>query len=270
MPRSRRTSGRIVATISDCTATSASSTSSPAVSRPRRPRNTSRHGAAPRRRGGGRRRRPSPSECRCPSHPSLDPTGPGSGVTGRLPRRVGSRRSDGFERRYGRRASPRPCSACPACTWKQVSVATSCRSSSRRPIAPARARSCWSRLRPGMGFGSDAYLAASPKVRFADYDECWRGHRHGDPLPRRGPRLAMMRPGAVLITMLHYPTRPAPHRWSPTSGCARSRSTASSTTSGGARSSTSRPWGGTVCGSRSSRSSGCTRTSLTRAAGPCG
>lgn len=60
----------------------------------------------------------------------------------------------------------------------------------------------------GMGFGQDAYLAASPKVRFADYAEVLASDivtviRCPDEAAMRS-----MRPDALLVTMLHYPTRP--------------------------------------------------------------
>ncbi|MGZ8580874.1 MAG: hypothetical protein ACXWW9_06275 [Actinomycetota bacterium] len=59
----------------------------------------------------------------------------------------------------------------------------------------------------GMGFGSDAYIAASPKVRFADYDEVLASDIVTVIRCPDETALRSMRSGALLITMLHYPTR---------------------------------------------------------------
>ena len=60
----------------------------------------------------------------------------------------------------------------------------------------------------GMGFGVDAYLAASPKVRFADREEVLSSEIVAVIRCPDEAALRSMRPGALLITMLHYPTRP--------------------------------------------------------------
>ena len=60
----------------------------------------------------------------------------------------------------------------------------------------------------GMGVGEEAYLAASPKVRFAAYDEVLSSDVVAVIRCPAEPALRAMRPGALLVTMLHYPTRP--------------------------------------------------------------
>ncbi len=60
----------------------------------------------------------------------------------------------------------------------------------------------------GMGFGQDAYVAASPKVRFADYDEVLASDIVTVIRCPEEAALRSMRPDALLVTMLHYPTRP--------------------------------------------------------------
>jgi len=60
----------------------------------------------------------------------------------------------------------------------------------------------------GMGFGQDAYVAASPKVRFADYDEVLASDIVTVIRCPEEAALRSMRPEALLVTMLHYPTRP--------------------------------------------------------------
>jgi alanine dehydrogenase len=60
----------------------------------------------------------------------------------------------------------------------------------------------------GMGFGSDAYLSASPKVRFAGYDEVLSSDIVTVIRCPDEDALRAMRTGALLMTMLHYPTRP--------------------------------------------------------------
>lgn len=60
----------------------------------------------------------------------------------------------------------------------------------------------------GMGVREDAYLAASSKVRFADYDEVMSSDVVAVVRCPAEAALRAMRPGALLVTMLHYPTRP--------------------------------------------------------------
>lgn len=60
----------------------------------------------------------------------------------------------------------------------------------------------------GMGFGPEAYLTASSKVRFADYAEVLSSDVVTVIRCPGEAALRSMRPGALLITMLHYPTRP--------------------------------------------------------------
>jgi alanine dehydrogenase len=60
----------------------------------------------------------------------------------------------------------------------------------------------------GMGVSEDAYLAASPKVRFADYEEVLSSDAVAVIRCPGEAALRSMRTGALLITMLHYPTRP--------------------------------------------------------------
>jgi len=60
----------------------------------------------------------------------------------------------------------------------------------------------------GMGFGSDAYLSASSKVRFAGYDEVLSSDIVTVIRCPGEAALRAMRTGALLMTMLHYPTRP--------------------------------------------------------------
>ena len=60
----------------------------------------------------------------------------------------------------------------------------------------------------GMGVREDAYLAASSKVRFADYDEVMSSDVVAVVRCPAEAALRGMRPGALLVTMLHYPTRP--------------------------------------------------------------
>jgi alanine dehydrogenase len=60
----------------------------------------------------------------------------------------------------------------------------------------------------GMGFDIDAYLNPSSRVRIGDEAECYEQDLV---LILRCPdddRLRLVRPGAVLVSMLHYPTRP--------------------------------------------------------------
>lgn len=60
----------------------------------------------------------------------------------------------------------------------------------------------------GMGVREEAYLAASPKVRFAEYDEVMSSDIVAVVRCPTEQALRSMRSGALLITMLHYPTRP--------------------------------------------------------------
>jgi alanine dehydrogenase len=60
----------------------------------------------------------------------------------------------------------------------------------------------------GMGFGQDAYLAASPRVRFADYAEVLASDIVTVIRCPDEAALRSMHPDALLVTMLHYPTRP--------------------------------------------------------------
>jgi alanine dehydrogenase len=60
----------------------------------------------------------------------------------------------------------------------------------------------------GMGYASDAYLAASAKVRFAAHDEVMSSDIVAVVRCPAEASLRSMRAGAVLVTMLHYPTRP--------------------------------------------------------------
>ena len=60
----------------------------------------------------------------------------------------------------------------------------------------------------GMGVREDAYLAASPKVRFAGYDEVMKSDIVAVVRCPAEPALRAMRPSALLVTMLHYATRP--------------------------------------------------------------
>ncbi|HET6713069.1 MAG TPA: hypothetical protein VFI59_05085 [Actinomycetota bacterium] len=60
----------------------------------------------------------------------------------------------------------------------------------------------------GMGFGPEAYLTASSKVRFADYAEVLASDVVTVIRCPGEAALRSMRPEALLITMLHYPTRP--------------------------------------------------------------
>ncbi len=60
----------------------------------------------------------------------------------------------------------------------------------------------------GMGLTADAYLRASPKVRFGDYDECLS---QDVVVVLRCPAedaLRKVRRGARVLSMFHYPTRP--------------------------------------------------------------
>lgn len=61
----------------------------------------------------------------------------------------------------------------------------------------------------GMGFGREDYLAKTSRIRFSDVDECLA---QDVVLVVRCPpddALKSLRPGAILISMLHYATRPA-------------------------------------------------------------
>jgi alanine dehydrogenase len=60
----------------------------------------------------------------------------------------------------------------------------------------------------GMGYPDDAYLAASPKVRIVDEAAAYRADIV---VVLRAPegRYELLRPGSVLISMLHFMTRPA-------------------------------------------------------------
>ena len=60
----------------------------------------------------------------------------------------------------------------------------------------------------GMGFASDAYVAASPKVRFADLAEVLSSEVVAVIRCPDEDTLRSLLPGTLLITMLHYPTRP--------------------------------------------------------------
>ena len=60
----------------------------------------------------------------------------------------------------------------------------------------------------GMGVREAAYLAASPKVRFAGYDEVLSSDVVAVVRCPAEPALRAMRPGALLVTMLHFATRP--------------------------------------------------------------
>ncbi|MDH4111815.1 MAG: hypothetical protein OEV60_03920 [Actinomycetota bacterium] len=60
----------------------------------------------------------------------------------------------------------------------------------------------------GMGFGSDAYLSASPKVRFADYEEVLSSDIVTVIRCPDEDALRAMRAGSLLMAMLHYRTRP--------------------------------------------------------------
>jgi alanine dehydrogenase len=60
----------------------------------------------------------------------------------------------------------------------------------------------------GIGFSEDDYRAAAPSVSFADLEEVYRQDMV---LVLRYPgdeKVRWMRPGACLVSMLHYPTRP--------------------------------------------------------------
>lgn len=60
----------------------------------------------------------------------------------------------------------------------------------------------------GMGYGKEDYRRLAPRVRFASHDEVYR---QDYVLILRYPgedELRLMRPGACLIAMIHYPTRP--------------------------------------------------------------
>ena len=60
----------------------------------------------------------------------------------------------------------------------------------------------------GMGVPAEAYLAASPQARFAAYDEVMASDVVAVIRCPAEPALRQMRPGALLLTMLHYATRP--------------------------------------------------------------
>lgn len=60
----------------------------------------------------------------------------------------------------------------------------------------------------GMSLGADDYRAASSKVRFADHDEVLASDVVAVIRCPTEAGLRLMRPGTLLITMLHYPTRP--------------------------------------------------------------
>lgn len=60
----------------------------------------------------------------------------------------------------------------------------------------------------GMGIGPDAYLSSSPRARFGTWEECTR---QDIVVLLRSPRdeeIRRLRPGTVLVSMFHYPTRP--------------------------------------------------------------
>ncbi|HEY3336747.1 MAG TPA: hypothetical protein VGK16_16075 [Candidatus Limnocylindrales bacterium] len=59
----------------------------------------------------------------------------------------------------------------------------------------------------GMGYGDDAYRAASPRVRIVDEATAYR---QDIVVVLRAPegRYALLRPGAILLSMLHFATRP--------------------------------------------------------------
>ncbi len=60
----------------------------------------------------------------------------------------------------------------------------------------------------GMGVPPEAYLAASPVARFAAYDEVMSSDVVAVIRCPAEPAMRAMRPGALLLTMLHYATRP--------------------------------------------------------------
>ncbi|HWC69795.1 MAG TPA: hypothetical protein VG993_01405 [Actinomycetota bacterium] len=60
----------------------------------------------------------------------------------------------------------------------------------------------------GMSLGPDDYRAASSRVRFADHDEVLASDIVAVIRCPDETALRSMRPGTVLVTMLHYPTRP--------------------------------------------------------------
>ena len=60
----------------------------------------------------------------------------------------------------------------------------------------------------GMGVAPEAYLAASPVARFAAYDEVMSSDVVAVIRCPAEPAMRAMRPGALLLTMLHYATRP--------------------------------------------------------------
>ncbi len=60
----------------------------------------------------------------------------------------------------------------------------------------------------GIGFSESDYLAVAPGIRFADLEEIYN---QDIVLVLRYPgdeKVRWMRPGACLVSMLHYPTRP--------------------------------------------------------------
>ena len=60
----------------------------------------------------------------------------------------------------------------------------------------------------GMGVPAEAYLAASPLARFATHDEVMSSDVVAVIRCPDEPALRAMRPGSLLVTMLHYATRP--------------------------------------------------------------
>ena len=60
----------------------------------------------------------------------------------------------------------------------------------------------------GMGFTADDYLKASDKVRVGSYEECLAQDLVALVRCPSDDAIRKLRPGAVLLSMLHYPTRP--------------------------------------------------------------
>jgi alanine dehydrogenase len=65
----------------------------------------------------------------------------------------------------------------------------------------------------GMGTPPDEYLTAAPRVRFGSQDECLAQELVAVVRCPAPDELARLRPGATLLSMLHYPTWPARSRW---------------------------------------------------------
>jgi alanine dehydrogenase len=59
-----------------------------------------------------------------------------------------------------------------------------------------------------MGIAEPAYLDASPRVRFAPEEECYEQDVVAVLRCPRPAALALLRPGAILVSMLHLPNRP--------------------------------------------------------------